>query len=81
MLLLFSIIILVATIIGISSFSAIVKDVKMVKCAFYYSLDVALNGDLDYKWGGFSQIKSKLENVTTLIDATVLSINSNLLGN
>lgn len=63
-LLLFSISILVTTIIGISSFSAIVTDMKMVKCGFYYSLDISINGDIDNKWAGFSQIQSKLTNVT-----------------
>jgi hypothetical protein len=81
MALLFSVAILVASIIGISSFSAIVTDMKMVKCGFYYSLDTALNGDIDNKWGGFSQIKSKLAEVTQLLSSTVSSINSNLLGN
>ena len=54
---------------------------KMVKCGFYYSLDTALNGDLQNKWGGFSQIQSKLKNVTDLIATTVDSINTQLTDN
>jgi len=80
-LLVFSIVILIATIIGISSFSAIVKDIKMVKCGFYYSLDTAINGDLDNSWGGFAQVQTKLADVTGLIADTVSSINNNLKGN
>lgn len=77
----FSVGILVTTIIIFSSTAILTKDMKMVKCALFYSLDVALNGDSVSKWGGFGQIQSQVGNITALLNSTAIAINSTLVGN
>jgi hypothetical protein len=52
--------ILICTIIVFSSFTTLRKDVEMVKCGMYYSLDVATYGDQTSSWGGFGQVQSQL---------------------
>jgi uncharacterized membrane protein YciS (DUF1049 family) len=78
---LFSAGILVATIVVFSSFSVLETDLKMVECGMYYSLDVAVSGEQTSKWGGFSQIQGQIGNVTALLNATALAINTSLVGN
>jgi hypothetical protein len=77
----FSVGILVATIVVFSTFNSFHKDIKMVQCGLYYSLDAALNGDQPHNWGGFAQIQSQVQNTSSLLGAAATSINSNLLGN
>lgn len=77
----FSVGILVATIIVFSTFNSFHTDIKMVQCGMYYSLDAALNGDQPNSWGGFAQIQSQVQNTSALLGAAASSINSNLLGN
>ena len=77
----FSVGILVATIIVFSTFNSFHTDIKMVQCGMFYSLDAALNGDQPNSWGGFAQIQSQVQNTSSLLGAAATSINSNLLGN
>jgi len=53
----------------------------MTKCSIYYTLDVAINGDQTNKWGGFTQLKSQIGNVSNLLSTASTSINTNLAGN
>jgi hypothetical protein len=77
----FSVGILVATIVAFSSFTGFDSDIKMVQCGLYYSLDTALNGDQANNWGGFAQLQTQVQNTSTLLGAAAASINANLLGN
>lgn len=72
--------ILITTIIVFSSFGSLRQDTNMTKCALYYCLDTALNGDQNNQWGGFSQVQTQLSNVTSLINSTAASATS-LSGN
>lgn len=77
----FSVGILVATIVAFSTFGDLSTDLRMTKCGLYYSLDTALNGDQTNNWGGFAQIQMQVQNTSALLGAAATSINSNLLGN
>lgn len=79
--LVFSIGILVTTIVAFSTFSTLSQDLAMIKCGLYYSLDTAQNGNQAESWGGLSQIQTQLQSVTGLLNGTATSINSILLGN
>lgn len=77
----FSVGILIGTIIVFSTFTSFHSDIKMVQCGLYYSLDTALNGDQSHNWGGFAQLQSQVSNSSSLLGAAAASINANLLGN
>jgi hypothetical protein len=55
--------------------------ISNTKCSIYYTLDVALNGDQQGKWGGFAQIKNQIGNISNLLTSTSTSINTNLANN
>ena len=73
--------ILICSIIIFSSFTTLRKDVEMVKCGMYYSLDVTTNGDQTNNWGGFGQVQSQLESIAALVESTATTVNSSLFGN
>lgn len=66
------------TIIGFVYFPALEKDIKMTKCTLYYSLDIALNGDLNNGWGGFTQLANQIGNISNQLTTTSTAINANI---
>lgn len=48
----------------------------MVKCSLYYSLDIALNGDVSSNWGGFTQFSSQMSNITAQLTNAGTAITS-----
>jgi hypothetical protein len=50
----------------------------MTKCSLYYSLDVALNGDLSNGWGGFVQLANQIGNISLQLTTTSTAINANI---
>lgn len=50
----------------------------MTKCSIYHSLDIALNGDLTSKWGGFSQLSNQIGNISSLVLTASTEINTYL---
>lgn len=77
----FSAAILVTTIVVFSSFSTINKDIEMVKCGLFYSLDVALNGDQENNWGGFSRVQSQIQNISGQLGAAASTITTTMTNN
>ena len=53
----------------------------MVKCSFYYTLDVAANGNQSTNWGGFAQIQSQIGNITGLLNSTATAANTQFSSN
>ena len=68
---LFSVAVLVTTIVGFSAFSGLHEQAEMTRCSMYYTLDISLNGDPDGQWGGFSQVQTQLSDVVTQLNSTV----------
>ena len=77
----FSVGILITTIVAFSTFANLKTDMKMVSCGLSYSLDTALNGDQANKRGGFSAIQSKLGNTSLLLSATATTITNTMSNN
>lgn len=73
--------IVICTIVVFSSFTILKKDVEMVKCGLYYSIDVATNGEQTQNWGGFGQVQSQLSSISGLVDSTATTVSSSLSGN
>lgn len=80
-LIIFSVGILVTSIISFASFPSMQSDISNTKCALYTSLDVGINGDQTNKWGGFQQLQNQIGNISTLLNTASSQINSNLAGN
>jgi hypothetical protein len=55
--------------------------ITMTKCSMYSTLDIAINGDQSNNWGGFSQLKSQIGNISSLLSTASTSISTNLAGN
>ena len=53
----------------------------MVKCSFYYTLDVTANGNQSTNWGGFAQIQSQIGNITGLLNSTATAANTQFSNN
>lgn len=47
---------------------------SLAKCSLYYSLDVAINGDIDSNWGGFGQFSTQMSNITSQLSSTASAI-------
>lgn len=77
----FSVGVLITTIVAFSTFANLKTDMKMVSCGLYYSLDTALNGDQTNKWGGFSSIQSQVGNTSLLLSSTATTIDNTLSNN
>jgi hypothetical protein len=71
----------VTTIIGFVYFPQLQEYITTTKCSIYTALDVAINGDQTNNWGGFSQIKNQIGNISSLLTTTSTSISTNLAGN
>lgn len=50
----------------------------MTKCALYYTMDVALNGDLLNSWGGFVQLSNQIGNISTQLSTASTAASTNL---
>lgn len=53
----------------------------MAKCGLYYTLDITGNGNQSTNWGGFAQIQSQISNITSLLNATAVTVTSQLSNN
>jgi len=69
---------MITTIIGFVYFPKLEEHIKMTKCSIYYTLDIALNGDLTNKWGGFTQLSNQISNVSSLVSTASTEINTYL---
>ncbi len=78
---LFSVALLITTVVAFSTFANLKTDLKMVSCGLYYTLDTALNGDQTNKWGGFSSIQSQVSNTSLLLSSTANTITNTLSNN
>lgn len=68
---------------GIVSFTAIPsmkKYIQYTKCAIYYSIDIAMNGDTDNGWGGFLSLKYKIGNISSLLDSASTQVTTYISG-
>lgn len=50
----------------------------MTKCALYYSLDVAVNGDLEQGWGGFAVLASQIGNISSQLSTASTAASASL---
>ena len=75
---LFAFVILVTTILGFVFFPKLEEQIKMTKCSLYYTMDVALNGDLANNWGGFTQLSNQISNISSLVATAGTEINTYL---
>lgn len=50
----------------------------MTKCALYYSVDVAINGDDNSGWGGFVPLSQKIGNISTQLSTASTAASANL---
>jgi len=53
----------------------------MIKCGLFYSLDVALNGDQENNWGGFSRVQSQIQNISGQLGSAAATITTTLTNN
>ena len=74
----FGVAITVTTIMALIYFPRMEEDVKLTKCSLYYSLDMALNGELSYDWGGFIQLNTQISNMSALLTSASTSVNTHL---
>ena len=50
----------------------------MTKCALYYSIDVAINGDLQNGWGGFTLLASQIGNISSQLSTASTAASANI---
>lgn len=74
----FALAITITAVVGFAFFPALQKDIKMTKCALYYSIDVAVNGDLDKGWGGFTQLASQIGNISSQLSTASTAASANI---
>ena len=48
------------------------NNLEMTSCSIYLTLDTAINGD--GTWGGFTNLRDKIGNITNLLSAAVTQI-------
>jgi hypothetical protein len=77
----FSVGILVTSIITFASFPSMKDDITYTKCSLYVILNSALNGDQTRNWGGFNQLKEHVGNISTLLNTASSQFTSTLSGN
>jgi hypothetical protein len=77
----FSVGILVTSIITFASFPSMKDDITYSKCSLYIVLNTALNGDQTRNWGGFTQLKDHVGNISTLLSTASTQFTSTLDGN
>lgn len=80
-LIIFSIGIMVTSVVAFASFPSMQSDIINTKCAIFKSLDVAMNGDQNNKWGGFQQLQNQVGNISTLLTSASSQITANLASN
>lgn len=68
----------ITAIVGFVFFPTLQQNLKMTKCALYYTVDVAINGDLLNKWGGFQQLSSQIGNISTQLGTASTAASANL---
>jgi hypothetical protein len=68
----------ITAIVGFVFFPALQKTIKMTKCALYYSMDVALNGDLPNGWGGFTLLANQIGNISTQLGTASTAASMNI---
>jgi hypothetical protein len=52
------------------------EDITNTKCGLYLALDVAVNGDQTNNWGGFTQIKDQIGNVSSLLSTASTAVST-----
>jgi hypothetical protein len=68
----------ITAIMGFVFYPALEKDLRMTKCALYYSVDVAVNGDQANHWGGFAQLANQIGNISTQLGTASTAASANL---
>jgi hypothetical protein len=61
-------------ILGFAYYPSLDEDAKMIKCSMYYSLDVAMNGDVNSNWGGFVQFATQMGNISSQLSTVGAAI-------
>jgi hypothetical protein len=74
----FAFAITITAVVGFVFFPALQKNIKMTKCALYYSMDVAINGDLENGWGGFSQLANQIGNISSQLSTASTAASANI---
>ena len=64
--------ILIISIISYSLVPDMKNNLEMTSCSIYLTLDTAINGD--GTWGGFTNLRDKIGNITNLLSAAVTQI-------
>lgn len=68
--LLFAFSIAVASMVGLAEQPELEQQSSRVKCHLFYSLDVALNGEVAKGWGGLAQMGLQVGNISALLTAS-----------
>jgi hypothetical protein len=74
----FAVAITITAIVGFTFFPTLQKDIKMTKCALYYSIDVAVNGDLENGWGGFALLANQIGNMSSQLSTASTAASANI---
>lgn len=78
---LFSIGISVIVVIAFTTLPGLKTQADYTKCGIYRALDESLNGDSTTGWGGITNLRYQLGNISSSLDSAVTSINSYFTNN
>jgi hypothetical protein len=56
--------------VGLAEQPELQQQSSLVKCHMYYSLDIALNGEVSKGWGGLAQMGLQVGNISELLTAS-----------
>lgn len=56
------------------------NDIENTKCSIFTMLDTTINGDSANNWGGFTQLKNQIGNISSLLSSAATQISTYLPG-
>lgn len=77
----FSISIALIVVIAFTTLPGLKTQADYTKCGIYRTLDDSVNGDSVSGWGGITNLKNQLGNISSSLDSAVTSINTYFTNN
>ena len=76
----FAVSIFILSIVMFTAFPVFKKQMAYTECSLYNMLDITKNGDQAKQWGGFSQLKNQVGNISSLLTTASSEVNKNFKG-